>query len=66
MNGSNGVATVAQLVEHRICNAAVAGSNPVCGSCTEYSSIGRAFALGAKGCTFKSCYSDSMYVRKVK
>ena len=51
-------ATIAQLVEHRICNAAVAGSNPVCGSCTEYSSIGRAFALGAKGCTFKSCYSD--------
>ena len=33
MNGSIVVATVAQLVEHFICNEKCAGSIPVCGSC---------------------------------
>ena len=42
------------MAEHRSCKAGVKGSNPFGGSMRGCSSIGRASALHAEGCWFKS------------
>ena len=51
------VAAVAQLVEHNLAKVRVAGSNPVCRSICDNSSIGRASSFQVGGCRFESCLS---------
>ena len=58
-------AAVAQLVEHNLAKVRVAGSNPVCRSIRDNSSIGRASSFQVGGCRFESCLSLKWFVSRV-